>query len=145
MVLTAVGPTTLTALYQLDDARGAEPKEVPEVIQFVLGAFMVAHGLLTAFIWVSPAKADAPFRATHSWLVGDTRPVAVVIALVAAAGFVLAGIGFITHQAWWAITGIGAGAVALLLMTLYFNLWLLAGIAISAGILYAGIQSLPLA
>jgi hypothetical protein len=143
MVLTAVGPTTLTALYQLDDARGAEPKEVPEVIQFVLGAFMVAHGLLTAFIWVSPAKADAPFRATHSWLVGDTRPVAVVIALVAAAGFVLAGIGFITHQAWWAITGIGAGAVALLLMTLYFNLWLLAGIAISAGILYAGIQALP--
>jgi hypothetical protein len=89
------------------------------VIQFVLGAFMVAHGLLTAFIWVSPAKADAPFRATHSWLVGDTRPVAVVIALVAAA------------------------AVALLLMTLYFNLWLLAGIAISAGILYAGIQALP--
>jgi hypothetical protein len=113
------------------------------VIQFVLGAFMVAHGLLTAFIWVSPANADAPFRATHSWLVGDTRPVGVVIALVAAAGFVLAGIGLITHQAWWAITGIGAGAVALLLMTLYFNLWLLAGIAISAGILYAGIQALP--
>ncbi len=113
------------------------------MIQFVLGVFMVAHGLLTAFIWVSPADGNAPFRATHSWLVGDTRPVAVVIALVAAAGFVLAGIGFITHQAWWAITGIGAGAVALLLMTLYFNLWLLAGIAISAGILYAGIQALP--
>jgi hypothetical protein len=113
------------------------------MIRFLLGAFMVTHGLVTAFIWVSPAKADAPFRATHSWLVGDARPLAVVIALVAAAGFVLAGIGFLTHQTWWAVTGIGSRAVALLLMTLFFNSWLLAGIAISAGILYAGIQALP--
>jgi hypothetical protein len=113
------------------------------MIRALLGAFIVAHGLLTAFIWVGPASADAPFRATHSWLVGDARPVAVVIALVAAAGFVLAGVGFIGEQAWWASTGIGAGAVALLLMGLFFNPWLLAGIAISAGILFAGIQALP--
>jgi hypothetical protein len=113
------------------------------MIRVLLGAFIVAHGLLTALIWVSPAKADAPFRTTHSWLVGDARPLAVVLALVAAAGFVLAGIGFIGQQAWWAFTGIGAGVVALLLMALYFNPWLLAGIAISAGILYAGIQALP--
>jgi predicted exporter len=116
---------------------------VNEVIRVLLGAFIVAHGLLTAFIWVSPAKADAPFRATHSWLVGDARPLAVVIALVAAAGFVVAGVGVITQQAWWAMTGVGAGAVALLLMTLFFNPWLLAGIAISAGVLYAGVQALP--
>jgi predicted exporter len=113
------------------------------MIRFLLGAFMVAHGLLTAFIWVSPAKADAPFHATRSWLLGDARPLAVVIALMAAAGFVLAGVGFITQQAWWAVTGIGAGGVALLLMTLFFNPWLLAGIAISAGIIYAGFQALP--
>jgi predicted exporter len=113
------------------------------MIRVLLGTFIIAHGLLTALIWLSPAKADAPFQATHSWLVGDARPLAVVIALVAAAGFVLAGVGFIGQQAWWAVTGIGAGAVALLLMTLYFNPWLLAGIAISAGILYAGIQALP--
>ena len=113
------------------------------MIRFLLGAFIVAHGLLTAFIWVTPAKADAPFRAAHSWLVGDAQPLAVMIALVAAAGFVLAGVGFLADQAWWAVTGIGAGAVALLLMTLFFNPWLLAGIAISAGILYAGVQALP--
>jgi hypothetical protein len=116
---------------------------VSEVIRVLLGAFIIAHGLLTAFIWVSPAKADAPFRATHSWLVGDARPLAVVIALVAAAGFVLAGVGFMSQQAWWAVTGMGAGTVALLLMGLFFNPWLLAGIAISAGILYAGFQALP--
>jgi predicted exporter len=113
------------------------------MLRVVLGTFIVAHGLLTAFIWVSPADGNAPFRATHSWLVGDAWPLAVAIALLAAAGFVLAGVGFITQQAWWAFTGIGAGAAALLLMTLFFNPWLLAGIAISAGILYAGFQALP--
>jgi hypothetical protein len=113
------------------------------MIRVFLGAFIVAHGLLTVFIWVSPVKADAPFRAIHSWLLGDARPVAVVLALVAAAGFVLAGIGVIGQHAWWAFTGIGAGTAALLLMALYFNPWLLAGIAISAGILYAGVHALP--
>jgi len=67
----------------------------------------------------------------------------VAVALVAAVGFLLAGVGVIADQAWWAVTGIGAGAVALLLMTLFFNPWLLAGIAISAGTLYAGVQALP--
>jgi predicted exporter len=113
------------------------------MIRILLGAFIVAHGLLTAFIWVSPPNQDAPFRVTHSWLLGDARPLAVVIALVAAVGFMLAGVAFIGQQAWWAVTGIGAGMAALLLMALYFNPWLLAGIAISAGILYAGIQALP--
>jgi hypothetical protein len=61
------------------------------VIRVLLGGVVVAHGLLTALIWLSPPKADAPFRATHSWLIGDARSLAIVIALVAAAGFVLAG------------------------------------------------------
>jgi hypothetical protein len=61
------------------------------MLRVLLGAFIVAHGLLTAFIWLSPAKADAPFRATHSWLLGEARPLAVVVALVAAAAFMLAG------------------------------------------------------
>ena len=113
------------------------------MLRVLLGAFIVAHGLLTAFIWISSPKADAPFRATHSWLLGEARPVAVVVALVAAAGFLLAGVGVIAEQTWWAFAGVSAGAVAPLLMTLFFNPWLLAGIAISAGILYAGFHALP--
>jgi hypothetical protein len=116
---------------------------VPEVIRFLLGVFIIAHGLLTAVIWASPAKDDAPFRATHSWLLGEARPLAVVVAFVAAAGFLLTGVGYLADQAWWAFAGVGAGAVALVLMVVFFNYWLLAGITISAGILYAGFQALP--
>jgi hypothetical protein len=49
----------------------------------------------------------------------------------------------LADQAWWAITGVSAAAVALVLMVMFFNPWLLAGITISAGILYAGFQALP--
>jgi hypothetical protein len=76
------------------------------MIRVLFGVFIVAHRLLTAFI---------------SWLIGDARPLAIVIALVAAAGFVLAGVGIIADQVWWAVTGVGAGVVALVLMTLFFN------------------------
>jgi hypothetical protein len=112
------------------------------MVRLLIGGFVVAHGLVTAAMWASPAKEGEPFRATHSWVLGDVRYLAVALAFVAAFGFVLAGVGFLAHQSWWGVVGIGAGAVALVLMGLYFNPWLLAGIAISGGVLYAGIQAL---
>jgi hypothetical protein len=112
------------------------------MVQILLGGFVIAHGLVTAAIWASPAREGEPFRATHSWILGDARSLAVALALVAALGFVLAGTGFLAHQAWWGVFGVGAGAVALVLMGLYFSPWLLAGIAISGGVLYAGAQAL---
>jgi hypothetical protein len=112
------------------------------MVRVLLGGFVVAHGLVTAAIWATPAKGGEPFRATHSWVLGDARSLAVALALVAAIGFVVAGVGFLAHQDWWGVFGIGAGAVALVLMGLYFNPWLLAGIAISGGVLYAGVQAL---
>jgi hypothetical protein len=112
------------------------------MVRFLLGGFVVAHGLVTAAIWVTPAKGGEPFRATHSWLLGDARSVAVTLAVVVAAGFVVAGGGYLAQQSWWELFAIGAGSVALVLMALYFNPWLLAGIAISGGVLYAGVQAL---
>jgi divalent metal cation (Fe/Co/Zn/Cd) transporter len=49
---------------------------------------------------------------------------------------------FLAQQDWWAAAAVAAGAVAVLLMGLYFNPWLLAGILISAAILYAGVHAL---
>ena len=110
------------------------------MIRFLLGAFMVTHGLVTASI-AQPRQGRCTFRATiPGWSATPDR------------GrrhrpgrrrcFALAGIGFITHQAWWRHRDQRRRA-ALLLRTLFFNPWLLAGITISAGILYAGIQALP--
>jgi hypothetical protein len=70
------------------------------MIRFLLGGFIVAHGLVTAAVWTAPAKGGEPFRATHSWILGEVRLLAVGLALVAAIGFVLAGVGFLAHQGW---------------------------------------------
>jgi hypothetical protein len=59
------------------------------MVRFLLGGFVVAHGFVTAMIWTAPANEDAPFRVTHSWLLGDVRALGVALALVAAFGFVL--------------------------------------------------------
>jgi hypothetical protein len=110
--------------------------------RILLGGFVVAHGLVTAAIWAMPRRADSPFDAGHSWLLGDARRIAMTIALVAAVGFMIAGVGIIANQDWWGLFGVAAAGLALLLMLAYFNPWLLAGVAISAAILYAGIQAL---
>jgi hypothetical protein len=109
----------------------------------LLGLFVIAHGLVTFAIWTAPVTEKASFNPGHSWLLGDTRILAIILAVVAAIAFVVTGGGFLAQRDWWAGAAMVAGAVAVMLMALYFNPWLVVGIAISAGILYAGFQALP--
>jgi hypothetical protein len=68
--------------------------------------------------------------------------VAAVLGLVVAAGFVVTGVGYLLQQDWWSLSGVAAGGLDVMFMVVYFNPWLLAGIAISGGIAYAGAHSL---
>ena len=112
------------------------------MLRVLVGMFLVAHGLVTFAIWAAPMTEQAPFNPSHSWLLGDTRALALALAVVAGIAFVVTGGGFLAHQDWWAAAAVAAGAVSVLLMALYFNRWLSAGILISAAILYAGVQAL---
>jgi hypothetical protein len=112
------------------------------MLRVLLGLLVVAHGLVTFGIWAAPVTEQAPFNPSHSWLLGDTRTLALALAVVAAVAFVATGGGLLAQQDWWAVAGIVAGAVAVALMALYFNPWLSAGLLISALILYAGVQAL---
>jgi hypothetical protein len=112
------------------------------MIRALLGLFVIAHGLITFGIWAAPVTEQAPFNPNHSWLLGDTRTLALALAVLAAIAFVVTGGGFLAQQDWWAAAAVAAGAVAVVLMALYFNPWLSAGILISATILYAGAQAL---
>lgn len=111
----------------------------------LLGLFLVAHGLVHAAIWASPAAANAqPFDPAHSWLLnglGAGRPAAHTIsrllALTAAAGFVVGGVGLLVHVGWWGAFAAGSAAVSLLLMVLYFNRWLIVGLGIELAIIGA--------
>jgi hypothetical protein len=100
--------------------------------------FLAAHGLVHIAVWVMPKPVDGkepPFDVAHSWLLGDARTLAISLATVAAALFVLAAVGVFGHADWWQTVAVVAGGVSIGLMTLFFNPWLVAGWGLSAGLI----------
>jgi hypothetical protein len=111
------------------------------VVRVILGALIICHGLITVLIWGAPPSEGAPFNPSHSWALGDRRAAAVVLAAAAGIGFVLVGVGVLGRAGWWPGWAIAAGALAVILMILYFNAWLVVGLAISAAVLVAGVEA----
>jgi hypothetical protein len=104
-------------------------------------AFLIAHAGIHAAIWIPTAVGgpggakDAPFDAGHSWVLGDQRGLALVLALVAAAFLCVAGIGLWAQAEWWRPVAVIGLAVSLALMVLYFNPWYLFIEAVNAGLI----------
>lgn len=91
--------------------------------RFVFIAFLIAHGGLHLAIWLTPQSEEAPFEAARSWLFGTQRPLAMAVAVIAAAALVAAGVGLWAQAQWWrpaAVVGLG---VSFVLMVLYFHPW----------------------
>ena len=114
------------------------------MLRTLLGWFVVAHGLLTIVIW-SPnpqtLATDAPMDTSHSWLLGDARAISLALAITAGLFMAAAGVGFLTHQAWWSTAGLVGGAMSLVLFGLFFTPWWAAGIAISVTLVAAAVRA----
>jgi len=95
--------------------------------RFLFIGFLVAHALVHLAIWLMPKPPDqkAPFDPNHSWLLGDQRTVAVLLAVMAAVLLMAGGLGLWAHAGWWR----GVAAIGLVasfgLMVVYFNPWYL--------------------
>jgi hypothetical protein len=105
--------------------------------RFLFIAFLLAHAGVHAAIWATPAPKDpeASFDAGHSWLLGDQRALALVLALAAAGFLLVAGIGLWAHAEWWRPVAVVGLAVSFGLMVLYFNPWFLVIEAVNAGLI----------
>jgi sulfite exporter TauE/SafE len=68
---------------------------------------------------------EAAFDASHSWLIGDRRPLAQVLAFAAAALLIVAGIALWAHGGWWRPTAVVGLGVSTVLLLLYFTPWYL--------------------
>jgi len=95
--------------------------------RFVFIGFLIAHGLIHVAIWVlvpkpAPGK-EAPFDASHSWLLGDQRALAASLAAATAAILILGGVGLWAHADWWWAAAIIGLTASFLLMVVYFNPW----------------------
>jgi hypothetical protein len=95
--------------------------------RFLFIGFLVAHALVHLVIWLIPKPPDqkAPFDPNHSWLLGDQRTVAVLLAVTAAVLLMGGGVGLWAHAGWWrGVAAIGLAA-SFGLMVVYFNTWYL--------------------
>jgi hypothetical protein len=95
--------------------------------RFLFIGFLIAHGLVHLAIWLMPKPAEqkAPFDPDHSWLLGDQKTVAVLLAVIAAVLLMAGGLGLWAHAGWWrSVAAIGLAA-SFGLMVVYFNPWYL--------------------
>src|SRR4026207_1011810 len=80
-----------------DSRRRGDPDQrgVTTMWRFLFIAFLIAHGLVHLAIWLMPKPPGqkAPFDPDHSWLLGDQKTVAVVLAVAAAAVLMAGGAG----------------------------------------------------
>lgn len=118
--------------------------------RFLFISFLIAHGSVHLAIWLVPKPADgkAPFDVTHSWILGDLKPVAVFLAVVAAVLLVGGGVGLWAHAEWWRNVAVVGLAVSFGLMVLYFNPWYLfiqsVNAALVVGLVWLGWPSRPM-
>ena len=95
--------------------------------RFLFIGFLIAHALVHLTIWLMPKLSDqkAPFDPDHSWLLGDQKTVAVLLAVTAAVLLTAGGLGLWAQADWWqSVAAIGL-AVSFGLMVVYFNPWYL--------------------
>jgi hypothetical protein len=110
------------------------------MLRWLLIVFFVAHGFVHVAIWAPKYEPEKPFDPSHSWLIGDQRLLAQVLAFVAAALLVLAGIALLAHGGWWRPTAVAGLSVSTVLLLLYFTPWylfiLVVNIALIVGIAF---------
>jgi lysylphosphatidylglycerol synthetase-like protein (DUF2156 family) len=104
--------------------------------RFLFIAFLIAHGGIHVAIWAPKPKGQkVAFDPSHSWLLGSQRPLALVLALAAAALLVASGIGLWAHADWWRTVAVLGLVVSFGLMALYFHPWFLLIQAVNAALI----------
>jgi hypothetical protein len=106
---------------------GNKARKVDAMWRVVFIAFLIAHGAIHAAIWAlpKPEGQTAPFDPAHSWVIGEQRVVAMVLALAATFLLVAAGSFLWAQVPLWRLLAASGLIVSLGLMILYFNPWFL--------------------
>jgi uncharacterized membrane protein YphA (DoxX/SURF4 family) len=106
------------------------------LLRVLLSVFFIADGLVHVAIWAPKDNPEkAPLDASHSWLLGDKRPLARVPAFAAAAILIVAGIALLAQGGWWRPTVVVGLSVSTALLLLYFNRWYLFILAVNLALI----------
>lgn len=79
------------------------------MLRNLIGVLVVAHGLVTIAIW-SPSpqtvKLAPPMDTSQSWLLGNSRIIALALAITAGLSVTVAGIAFLAQADWWPLAAL---------------------------------------
>jgi NADH:ubiquinone oxidoreductase subunit 6 (subunit J) len=98
------------------------------VWRFLFIAFLFVHGAIQA------AQATG---GGDSWLLGRQKGISVGLTLAAGALFVVAAVGLWARAEWWRPVTVTGAALSLLFFVVYFNPFILFGMALDVGLIVA--------
>lgn len=113
------------------------------MIRVLIGAFLIAHGLVHLAIWLPKPAGDTPFAVNRSAIFGNVRGVAVPLAITSAALLAAAGVGVLGSQGWGTTAALAGAVASIALMALTFTPWWAAGLVINATIIALAWRTLP--
>lgn len=116
--------------------------------------FLASHGLVHLAVWLpKPASDEAhppPFEPDQSRVltavhvpVRSVRALAIRLAVVACAAYLLAAVAVAVAPSWAAATAVVAALLGLVLKGLYFHPWLSLGVLIDLGVMSAALWEWP--
>ncbi|MGH2826182.1 MAG: hypothetical protein ACRDKF_04345 [Actinomycetota bacterium] len=120
--------------------------------RLLLAGFLIAHGLIHAAIYAIPKDPDkpAPFDPNNSWAFAAVhvaeRPARIFgmrVSWLTALLFTGAGIALLVHSSLWVSIAVCAAVLGLLLKGLFFHPWLIIGVLIDIGFVWAATAGWP--
>jgi hypothetical protein len=123
-------------------------------MKILLAVFLILHGMVHAILAAAPIPNEPDSNpgafftnSTRSWLLprlglNDTaiQWIGIILVILAALGFILAGLGVIgvpgLNDVWRTVAVVSA-CVSLLLLIVFWHTWLMVGVLIDIGILIA--------
>jgi hypothetical protein len=101
------------------------------ILTIVMGIFFILHGLVhllyagqsLRFFELQPKMTWPDGAWLTSRLLGDpaTRMLAAILLVVAALGFIAAGLGLLLHQEWWRLAAVGSALISLFIFSLLWD------------------------
>ena len=108
--------------------------------RILIGGFLIAHGLVHIGMWGVPKLQTAegsPFVSSDSWLIGSTKGLAAVLAVLTAVVLIAGGVALFAHSGLWRPLTIVGLAGSLFLDVLYFNPWFIFITVVNGAFLWA--------
>jgi hypothetical protein len=108
--------------------------------RWVLVAVLLADGWVHLVVWgMVPAIPTQAANPSHSWLLGDRRPLARGLTALTMALFAVAAVGLAVQVVWWGPMAVAAAGVSVVLVTLFpaaiANAWIVAPVAIDVAVI----------